>query len=130
MPSTNPLTEQRESPTSRLARTTASFNLADELEHLHAEPAWQAADRNATTLSKKSNLRVVLMALKAGARLEKHQAPGPITIHAVSGRLRVHLAIDTVELAPGEILSVDSGLPHDLEALEQSAVLLTIAGTH
>jgi quercetin dioxygenase-like cupin family protein len=131
MPSTNPSNEpQRESPTDRLARTTASFNLADELENLRAEPAWQAGDRNARTLSKKPHLRVVLMALKSGARLDKHEAPGPITIHALAGRLRVRLASETVELATGEILTVDGGLTHDLEALEEGAILLTVAGAH
>jgi quercetin dioxygenase-like cupin family protein len=42
----------------------------------------------------------------------------------------MRLANETVELAPGEILSVDGGLTHDLEALEQSAILLTVAGAH
>ena len=131
MPSTNPVTEsQRESPSDRLAMTAASFNLGRELENLRAEPAWQASDRNAKTLFKKPDLRVVLLALKAGARLDKHEATGPITIHALAGRLRVRLANETVELAPGEILSVDGGLTHDLEALEQSAILLTVAGAY
>ena len=121
---------QRESPTDRLARTTASFNLAGELENLRAEPAWQSGDRNARTLSKKPRLTVVLMALKIGACLEKHEAPGPISIHALAGRVRVHLASETVELAPGEILTVDGGLTHDVEALAESAILLTIAGVH
>jgi len=131
MPSTNSVVEpQREPPTGWLAMTAASFDLGRELENLRAEPAWQAGDRNAKTLFKKPELRVVLLALKAGAHLEKHEAPGPITIHALAGRLRVRLANETVELAPGEILSVDSGLTHDLEALEQSAILLTVAGAH
>jgi quercetin dioxygenase-like cupin family protein len=131
MPSTDPMHKsQRESPTDRLARTTASFNLAGELEKLHAEPAWQAGDRNARTLSKKPRLRVVLMALKSGARLDKHEAPGPISIHALAGQLRVHFTSETVELGLGDILSVDSGVSHDLEAISESAVLLTVAGAH
>jgi len=128
---TQPVVEpQRESPTGRLAMAAASFNLGRELENLRAEQAWQAGDRNAKTLFKKPGLRVVLLALKSGARLEKHEAPGSITIHALAGRLRVRLASETIELEPGEILSVDSGLTHDLEALEQSAILLTVAGAN
>ena len=131
MSSPNPVIDpQREPPADRLAKTTASFHLAAELENLRAEPAWRDSDRNAKTLFKKPHLRVVLLALKAGARLEKHEAPGPITVHALAGRLRVRLTNETVELAPGEILSVDGGLAHDVEAIEQSALLLTIAGAH
>jgi quercetin dioxygenase-like cupin family protein len=70
------------------------------------------------------------MALKPGARLEKHEAQAPITIHALEGRLRVRVASETVELTAGEILTLDGGLAHDLEALDESAILLTVAGAN
>ncbi len=119
---------EREAPDDRMAMTAASFDLNRELEILRAEPSWQAGHRNAKTLFKKTNLTVVLLALKAGASLEKHEAPGPITIHALAGRLRVHMADQLAELTAGGILSLDKGLTHDLEAVVESAILLTVAG--
>jgi quercetin dioxygenase-like cupin family protein len=118
----------RESPEGRLAEPTVIFDLNNATEQLRREPAWQTGDRNAKTLFKKPDLRVVLLTLKTGARMEKHQAPGPITVHLLAGRLRLQLADRAVDLGTGEILSLDGGLTHDVEALDQSTFLLTVAG--
>ena len=116
----------RESPEARLATSEATLDLAREITALRAEPDWQG-DHNAKTLVKRDDLRVVLIALNANGRMDRHQAPGPITIHALEGRLRVQVEQRKSELGPGQVLFVDAALPHDVEALEQSAFLLTIA---
>jgi quercetin dioxygenase-like cupin family protein len=117
----------REWPGPRLAASTAHLNLADEIERLRSEPAWKEFDRNAKTLVKNPELRVVLLALKSGARLEQHWAAGPITIQALAGRLRVHLPDHTVDVAVGELAAIAPGTRHAVEALEPSVFLLTIA---
>jgi quercetin dioxygenase-like cupin family protein len=117
----------RESPEERLALPLAVFDILAEAEQLQREPAWTDGDRNAKTLVKKPDLRKVLMVMKAGARLEEHFAPGSITIYTLSGRLRVAVGNQGVELKPGQMLSLDGGHRHDLEALELSAFLLTVA---
>jgi mannose-6-phosphate isomerase-like protein (cupin superfamily) len=45
----------------------------------------------------------------------------------LSGHLQVHAAGRTFNLRPGRLLALDHGLSHDVEALEESALLLTIA---
>jgi len=55
---------------------------------------WRAGDRNAITLTKEATLRVVLIAMKKGAKLREHQASGPITIQAASGSLPRTLLIN------------------------------------
>jgi quercetin dioxygenase-like cupin family protein len=117
----------RESPEERLALPLAVFDVLAEVEQLQREPAWADGDRNAKTLVKKPDLRKVVMVLKAGARLEEHFAPGSITIYTLAGRLRVAAGEQSVELNPGQMLSLDGGHRHDLEALELSAFLLTVA---
>jgi quercetin dioxygenase-like cupin family protein len=118
--------DHRESPEARLASQESMLDLAGEIAALRAELNWQSA-HNAKTLVKRDDLRVVLIALNAGGRMDRHQAPGPITIHALDGRLRVHVEQRQTELSPGQVLFVDAGLPHDVEAPEQSAFLLTVA---
>jgi quercetin dioxygenase-like cupin family protein len=118
---------QRDWPGPRLAEPVAQFNLQRELELLRAEDAWQEFDRNAKTLVKNPELRVVLIALKADARLEQHWAAGPVTVQALTGRVRLHLPETVLDLPAGELASIGAAIRHDLEALEPSAVLLTIA---
>ena len=76
---------------------------------------------------KDHDLRVVLMALKAGARIPEHKANGRISVQVLSGHVRLNAAGCTSDLRPGSLLALDERTPHDVEALDESAVLLTIA---
>jgi quercetin dioxygenase-like cupin family protein len=76
---------------------------------------------------KYDDFRVVLTALKARARLPGHQTEGRISIQTVVGHIQVRAQGRTFDLAAGSLLALDRGIPHDVEALEESAFLLTIA---
>ena len=109
-----------------LAGPFLEFDLTRELAQLHAEPTWSSG-QNAKTLVKYETLRVTLVALKSGARLPQHQTKGRISIQTVVGHIHVRAAGRTFDLPAGALLALDQGLPHDVDALEQSAFLLTIA---
>lgn len=109
-----------------MAAPFLEFDLTRELEELHREPGWESG-QNARTLVKYDDFRVVLTALKTGARLPEHHTEGRISIHVVAGRIQVRAQERTFNLPTGTLLTLDQGLPHDVEALEESAFLLTIA---
>ncbi len=102
------------------------FDLAAEIEKLKQEPAWQSG-RNAKTLAKYADLRIVLTVLKAGTQLQEHHSAGRISVQTISGRIRMHAADRSFELAAGRMLVLDRAVPHDVEAVQESAFLLTIA---
>jgi quercetin dioxygenase-like cupin family protein len=104
-----------------------TFDLAAEAGQLRAELAYQAGERSANTLVKAPDLRVVLTAMRAGARLKEHDAAARISIQTLSGRLRLHVADEPVELPAGHLLVLDHDLVHDVEALEDCVFLLTVA---
>ncbi len=81
------------------------------------------------TLLKQPDLRIVLIALRSGGHMEEHSASGPCSIHAIEGRVRVHLASGPIELGRGGLLAMESAVRHDVEAVEDSAFLLTIGRT-
>jgi quercetin dioxygenase-like cupin family protein len=83
--------------------------------------------QNAKTLVKYDDFRVVLIALDAHARLPGHRTEGRISIQTVAGHIQVRAQGRTFDLPVGRLLALDRGLPHDVEALEESALLLTIA---
>ena len=70
---------------------------------------------------------MVLIALGAGMRMEEHHAPGRITVQTLAGHLALRAAGQTVDLPVGHILTLGPAVPHDVEAREESAFLLTIA---
>ena len=109
-----------------MAAVYLEFDLARELEQLHHEPGWSSG-QNAKTLVKYDDFRVVLIALKAHARLPGHQTEGRISIQTVAGHIQVRAQGRTFDLPMGRLLALDRRLPHDVEALEEGAFLLTIA---
>jgi quercetin dioxygenase-like cupin family protein len=110
-----------------LAGSVLRFDLATEIEELRREPSWQQADHNAKTLVKHSGLRIVLILLKAGAVMREHKADAQLSVHALRGRLRLHLSDQVVELPPGCLLALEGGLMHEVEAVEESAFLLSLS---
>jgi quercetin dioxygenase-like cupin family protein len=102
------------------------FDLPAEIHRLKAEATWSTG-QNARTLVKYDDVRVVLIALGAEAGMPEHKAEGRITIHVLSGHIRVKASGRTFSLRAGGILALDHGVSHDVYALEESALLLTIA---
>lgn len=109
-----------------MAEPFMEFDLPAEIQNLKAEATWSTG-QNARTLIKYDDFRVVLIALAAAARMPEHKAEGRITIHVVSGHMRVTASERTFSLRPGGVLALDHGVAHDVHALEESALLLTIA---
>jgi quercetin dioxygenase-like cupin family protein len=103
-----------------------SFDLNDEIKRLREENAWQAG-RNSKTLVKHPDFRLVLTVLKSGTRLQEHKAIGRISVQAVAGHIRMHVQDEVFDLPVGHLLALERAVPHDVEALEDSAFLLTIA---
>ncbi len=71
-------------------------------------------------------LRQTLIALAGGRRLDEHENPGEATVHVLAGRVRLRAGEVSWEGSPGDLLIVPDA-SHSLEALEDSAVLLTVA---
>jgi quercetin dioxygenase-like cupin family protein len=118
--------QHRRPHTAPMAAHFLEFDLTRELEQLRAEPEWNRG-QNAKTLVKYGDFRVVLIALKAGATLPEHRTRGRITVQTVAGRVLVRAEGRTFDVPMGNLIALDQGLPHEVEALEESACLLTIA---
>ncbi len=103
-----------------------NVNLGAAIDGLRNEPAW-ASGRNAKTLAKYSDFRVVLTVLKRGVTVREHHAAGRISVQTLAGHICMHVEGRTFDLPPGGLLMLDRAVAHDVEALEESAFLLTIA---
>ncbi len=104
-----------------------TLKITDEVIRLKAKPEWKSADRLAVSLVKDDALNVLLMALKKGARLAEHKTKGPIAVHILSGAARLSAGSRSENLSAGNMAALDRDLVHELEALEESAVLLITA---
>ncbi|HVS88471.1 MAG TPA: hypothetical protein VHF01_09670 [Candidatus Acidoferrum sp.] len=104
------------------------FDLASELDQLHRDESWlHPTGRSSKTLVKYPDLRIVLIAMKANTRMHEHTAAGRISVHSLNGHIRLHLPERVVDLPAGHLLALDQCVPHDVEAAEDSAFLLTLS---
>jgi quercetin dioxygenase-like cupin family protein len=104
-----------------------SFELKGELHDLRwVDHPWQAG-RNAKTLVKYPDFRILLVGLRQGAHLAEHHAAGSISIQTIAGHVMIRAAGRVFDLPEGELLALKRGVPHDVESLGESAILVTIA---
>jgi quercetin dioxygenase-like cupin family protein len=71
-------------------------------------------------------LRRTLIALAAGQTLDEHENPGEATLHVLHGRVRLIAGQTSWDGTTGDLLIV-AAARHRLDAVEDSAVLLTVA---
>jgi hypothetical protein len=99
-----------------LAEPLLQIDLDRELQQPRREDSWQReTGRSSKTL------------MKGGSRMRQHRAEGRISIQQLKGQVRIHLADRKATLSTGHLLVLDCGVLHDVEALEESALLLTIS---
>ncbi len=106
--------------------TAIEFSLKEEAARLRQEPAWEHG-RNAKTLIKFPDLRVVLTAIRAGQRLTEHRNAGRMYIQPLSGHIRVDALGKAFDLPAGNIVALDREVPHHIVALEDSTFIVIVA---
>ena len=111
-----------------LVGTALQFNLNDELKQLRRRDSWQwNIGRSSKTLAKYPDLHIVLILMRPDTRMREHHVDGRLSIQILQGRVRVYLPNDTVEIHAGDLLALEYGTLHHVEAVEESAFLITIS---
>ncbi|MHB1212327.1 MAG: cupin domain-containing protein [Candidatus Nanopelagicales bacterium] len=99
------------------------------LAHEHMDIARTASSgRSAHTVygGQHRSLRQTLIALAEGQELAEHESPGEATLHVLAGVVRLTTETDSGQLSAGDLTEIPDER-HGLHALEDCAVLLTVA---
>jgi len=102
------------------------FDLARVEEELRGEAALATEGHSGVTLVKYPDLRVVLISLRAGARLGETHAEARLSVQTLHGHATLHLPEGPIELPAGHLATLERGMIHDVEAREDCSVLLTL----
>ncbi|MFC4139701.1 MULTISPECIES: cupin domain-containing protein [unclassified Microbacterium] len=72
--------------------------------------------------------KIRTLAMDAGTVLREHRAPVPILVQVASGRVLFRVEGAEHDLSAGGAIQVDASVPHEVEAVDASHVLLTLLG--
>lgn len=78
------------------------------------------------TVLRAEGARIVLFAFDKGQVLTEHTAAVPALLQVLDGHLRVTADGRTVDLRPGGVVHLGTRLPHAVEAVEPTRLVLTM----
>jgi quercetin dioxygenase-like cupin family protein len=104
----------------------ATFDLVTAERELRQEENYARNGHAARTLIVQPDLRIVLVVMRAAGRIAKHRVDQTASIHALKGQLRLQLDDKAFDVPAGQLLVLEAGLPHDVEAIAESTFLLTL----
>jgi quercetin dioxygenase-like cupin family protein len=73
-----------------------------------------------------ASLHQTLIVVTAGQRLHEHDSPGEATLQVLRGRIRLVAGDTSTEGTSGDLLIIPDAR-HSVEAIEDAAILLTVA---
>lgn len=117
----------REAPADRLRGSERLIVLSEALATLRAEARETIQGHRQITLLHGRTLRLVLFAFDARGQLSIPDAPGPLTLHGLSGSFRVRTPDEVYEMSSGHLLLFDAGVSVDIEAIGEADLLLSIS---
>lgn len=106
---------------------TLSYDLTAEAARLRADDSYRRSGRLGRTLAKQGRFRQTLTVLSAGTSAETHHSDSPMSLHVLEGSLRVRLGDGERELGAGEMVFTGPGDAHDIRAVADAAVLITVS---
>ncbi len=97
-----------------------SASLLQDIEFHESKPV-------VTVLFETSFTKEIRIAMKASTEMKKHQTSFPIVVEIVEGNIVFGVQNEKMNLGKGDLIALESSIPHDLKALKDSIIRLTLS---
>lgn len=123
----NDATPQRPQGERMLNAALVEMDLNKFITQIKEETTWKDSDHNSITIFKSDSMRIVLIGLHEKAILKTHVANTIISVQVLEGAIRFTADEQVVPLSKGQMIALQSKIPHSVEAEKESFFLLTLA---
>ncbi|WP_100983933.1 cupin domain-containing protein [Helicobacter pylori] len=79
------------------------------------------------TLNENSSNKEMRICMPKGAILDKHKAPGAISVQVLEGKIIFEVENEKIEMPKGALISLEVQVLHRLDALENSVIRLSLS---
>lgn len=98
-----------------------------ELFSYHHDRSYYLEKARTELILETSFSKEIRILLPKGQNIKEHTAPSPIVVHLLEGEVDFGINGIKHHLSEGDILTLDSEVPHDLHALQNSTIRLSIS---
>ncbi len=77
-------------------------------------------------LSENSLTKEIRICMPKGAIIDKHKAPGSISVQVLEGKIIFEAKNEKIEMLKGALISLEAQVLHRLDALENSVIRLSL----
>jgi len=106
-----------------------SIDIAKHVLQITSEDGWMKNDKNAITVFKSAELRIVLVALHQFAEMRPPTpSEGVTSVQVLEGAIKLMVETQTTEAKKGQLVAFHKHLPFQLTATEDSIILMTMTG--
>ena len=109
-----------------IAEDFLQFDLMREIDNSERKKPWSFGIHT-RVLTKTADFRIVLISMEAAARLKEHHVDGTSSVQVLKGRIRYSTGGQAYDLQAGNLITLAALIAHEVESLDDSAFLLTIA---
>ncbi|QEF22458.1 cupin domain-containing protein [Helicobacter pylori] len=78
-------------------------------------------------LSENSSNKEMRICMPKGAIMDKHKAPGAISVQVLEGKIVFEVGDEKIEMPKGVLISLEAQVLHRLDALENSVIRLSLS---
>ena len=110
----------------KLDQPLMAFAIAEEISKINADQRTTNQRKRSAVLAKNEHVRIVLAVLSRGEALQEHETEGQITVTVVQGAISFNALNERRNLGAGDLLTLQAGIRHSVEALEDSAFVITV----
>lgn len=117
---------RRTAPRERFAGNQKLFNLDREFQKLPDESTMRQGHMQ-KAIYRHGDVTTAIFFFEANGGIDQHMLEGESIIHVLEGELFVRTGDSEYTLMPNDVLLLDPKVPHDLRAVVDTRVLLTMA---
>jgi len=116
---------QRQRP--KVSGKLLQYELLDETNDVLRRAKATKVGRAARTLAKEGPFRITIVGMVRGTVMKSHHVDGPISLHVMRGRIGLETESQVLQMGPGDLTILDTGVEHEIVSAADSVFLITMS---